>query len=97
MDDRINSSRVADHGPEVHQESGLEVSPNYLYTQVADGGQYAGIAPPKRSQSPARRNPFSLGPFLSGLLIGLAIAIIVAAAVGGGLGGSLAACRKVKR
>ena len=91
MDDRINGSRVADHGLEVYQESSLEVLPNYLPTQVADGG------PPKRSQSPARRNPFPLGPFTSGLLIGLAIAIIVAAAVGGGLGGSLAACRQVKR
>jgi hypothetical protein len=97
MDDHINGSRVADHGPEVYQENSLEVSPNYLPTQVADGGQYAGITPPKRSQSPARRNPFSLSPFLSGLLIGLLIAIIIAAAVGGGLGGSLTACRQVKR
>ena len=94
MEDRINCSRVADHGPQVYQESSLEVSPKYLPTQVADGGQYA---PPKLSQSPARRNPFSLGPFTSGLLIGLAIAVIVAAAVSGGLGGSLAACRQVKR
>ena len=97
MDYRINHSRVADHGPQVCQESGLEVSPNYLPTQVADGGPYAGIVPPKRSQSPARRNPFSRGPFTSGLLTGLVIAIIVAAALGGGLGGSLAACRQVER
>lgn len=86
-----------DHGPEVHQESGLEVSPNFLPTKAAEGGQYTGIAPPQRSQSPARRSPFSLGPFTSGLLVGLAIAIVVAAAVGGGLGGSLAVCRQIKR